>query len=172
MQKMTLPIPSIQERRSIRKFTTDPVPNEIIEQMLEAARWAPSGLNNQPWRFSVVTDREKINETSRLTKYTNTVLGSAALIFVYYHLPSGYNRDKDMMAIGAAIQNMLLTAHASGAGTVWLGEILNQKDQAHQLYSINEEELELQAVIAVGIPAETPARSRKTMEELRLKDYH
>ena len=47
---------AIRERRSIRRFKSDPVPDEMIHQMLEAARLAPSGTNRQPWRFIVVTD--------------------------------------------------------------------------------------------------------------------
>ena len=47
---------AIQKRRSIRKFKLDPVPDELINQMLEAARLAPSGSNRQPWRFQVIQD--------------------------------------------------------------------------------------------------------------------
>ena len=50
---------AIRERRSIRRFRGDPVPDEVIYQMLEAARLAPSGTNRQPWRFIVVTDAEE-----------------------------------------------------------------------------------------------------------------
>jgi nitroreductase len=48
----------VRKRRSIRKFKTDPVPEEYIEKILEAARWAMSGANGQPWEFIVVRDRE------------------------------------------------------------------------------------------------------------------
>ena len=46
---------AIRERRSIRSFRSDPVPDEVIHQMLEAARLAPSGSNRQPWRFIVLS---------------------------------------------------------------------------------------------------------------------
>ena len=49
---------AIQQRRSIRKFKPDPVPDELITQMLEAARLAPSGTNRQPWRFQVIKDQD------------------------------------------------------------------------------------------------------------------
>jgi nitroreductase len=48
----------VQTRRSIRAFTADPVPDEAVDQIIEAARWAPSGANSQPWEFVVVTDKE------------------------------------------------------------------------------------------------------------------
>jgi 5,6-dimethylbenzimidazole synthase len=48
----------VQTRRSIRSFKTDPVPDEYVERIIEAARWAPSGANSQPWEFVVVKDKE------------------------------------------------------------------------------------------------------------------
>ncbi len=57
---------TIQQRRSIRKFVTDDVPDELIRQMLEAARLAPSGSNSQPWRFVIVKDKEVRQELCRL----------------------------------------------------------------------------------------------------------
>ncbi len=59
---------AIQTRRSIRKFAPDDVPEEIIEQMLEAARLAPSGHNRQPWRFLVVRNEEHKNELSYICR--------------------------------------------------------------------------------------------------------
>ena len=57
---------AIKNRRSIRKYTPDDVPQEMIEQMLEAARLAPSGSNRQPWRFLVVRDQELKKALRRL----------------------------------------------------------------------------------------------------------
>ena len=48
----------VQERRSIRAFTADPVSDDAVERIIEAARWAPSGTNSQPWEFVVVRDQE------------------------------------------------------------------------------------------------------------------
>jgi nitroreductase len=48
----------VRERRSIRTFTADPVPDEMVDQVIEAGRWAPSGTNTQPWEFIVVRDQE------------------------------------------------------------------------------------------------------------------
>ena len=63
---------AIQARRSIRKFTPDPVPEEMVDQLIEAARLAPSGSNRQPWRFLVVRDtatRKKLREISLAQKF-------------------------------------------------------------------------------------------------------
>ena len=57
---------AIQKRRSIRKFKDTPVPDELIEQMLEAARLAPSGTNRQPWRFQIIKDKAIIKKTNKI----------------------------------------------------------------------------------------------------------
>jgi nitroreductase len=72
---------------------------------------------------------------------------------VFYNIPEGYNRDMDLLAFGACVQNMLLPAHSIGIGTVWLGEILNRKSEINTLLEITDN-YELMAVIALGYPAE------------------
>ncbi|MFW6011113.1 MAG: nitroreductase family protein [Desulfosalsimonas sp.] len=59
----------IEQRRSIRKFTNDPVPENLTDELLEAARLAPSGSNLQPWRFVIIRSEEKKNELSPVTPY-------------------------------------------------------------------------------------------------------
>ncbi|MFW6428803.1 MAG: nitroreductase family protein [Desulfosalsimonas sp.] len=59
----------IAQRRSIRKFTNDPVPDNLIDELLEAARLAPSGSNLQPWRFVIVSSEEKKKELNPVTPY-------------------------------------------------------------------------------------------------------
>jgi nitroreductase len=137
---------AIRERRSVRHFLDAPVDRNLIREVLEAACWAPSGLNNQPWRFAVVRDpelKEKIldRETS-------------------------YDYVKDCQAVGAAIQNMLLAIHARGLGAVWIGEILKNKDKVREALELPER-LELMAVVAVGHPAHRKQSShRRPLEEV------
>ena len=161
-------ITAIHTRRSIRKFTSQPIDDGHIDEILEAGRWAPSGLNNQPWSFVIVRKRLMLNDLSRLTKYGRTIRECCMCICVFYNLPDGYNRDKDLLSIGACIQNMLLSAHSNGIGSVWLGEILNRKNEVNDLFSISSDH-ELMAVIALGYPAENPRSSRKKISRLVLK---
>lgn len=162
-------IKAIIDRRSIRKYTKDNISNEYIESILEAGRWAPSGLNNQPWSFAVVHTPETLTALSALTEYSRILKGCNACICVFYNLPEGYNRDKDVMSIGACIQNMLLAAHSLGIGSVWLGEILNRKNDARALLDVDENH-ELMAVIALGYPAESPRGKRKKLSVLVAKE--
>lgn len=161
-------------RRSVRKFTDQPVEIEDLRQILEAGRWAPSGLNNQPWRFLVVRAGDPRQETlAGLTKYAHIVRNAQALIAVFLHRPTMYHEGKDHQAAGACIQNMLLAIHGLGLGGVWLGEIINQEAQVLEALQLRPEEYRLMAVIALGHPAqpsvrlagsETPAR--RPLEEL------
>jgi nitroreductase len=159
---------AIRDRRSVRRFESAPVDARDLQALLEGARWAPSGLNNQPWRFITITDRTVMDRLASLTKYRAIVRSCAACVAVFFHLPSGYNRDKDLMSIGAAIQNILLTAHSRGLGAVWLGEILNKKNDASAILETDADH-ELMALIALGHPAESPASTRASIESLVLK---
>jgi nitroreductase len=158
----------IRNRRSIRKFTPDSISDEILDTVLEAARWAPSGLNNQPWSFGIVRDTQTRVRLALLTKYSRIIKECNTCICVFYNTQEGYNRDKDLLSIGACIQNMLLSAHSLGIGSVWLGEILNRKTEVNGLLGIALDH-ELMAVIALGHPAETPRSSRKKTSSLIIK---
>jgi nitroreductase len=71
---------AIRERRSVRHFLDAPVDRNLIREVLEAACWAPSGLNNQPWRFAVVRDPELKEKIAGLTRYSETMRQAAVWI--------------------------------------------------------------------------------------------
>ncbi|MFH1460057.1 MAG: nitroreductase family protein [Candidatus Omnitrophota bacterium] len=139
----------ILERRSVRKYKKKAICEETIQNILETGIWAPSGLNNQPWRFKIITEPIIKNKLAQLTKYNSIIEKAPCVICVFLEKEVMYDRDKDIMAIGACIQNMLLYAFSIGIGSCWLGEILNKKDQANKLLGIKNQ-LELMAVIAFG----------------------
>jgi nitroreductase len=159
---------AIKTRRSIRKYAKGDIPAGYIDDILEAGRWAPSGLNNQPWKFHLITDADIKKKMAGLTAYDRIVKQCNACIAVFYHLPDGYDRDKDAMAIGACVQNMLLAAASLGLGAVWLGEILKRKAEVNDLLGVDSS-CELMAVIALGYPAESPRSSRKRLSSLIMK---
>jgi nitroreductase len=156
-------IDTILKRRSVREFTDKPVSRENINIILNSARWAPSGLNNQPWRFIVIQDPELIKKLSECTHYSGIVAGAPLLIATFLDNETSYNRTKDIEAIGAAIQNMLLTCCELGLGAVWLGEILNQKEKVNSILECPPL-LELMSVLAIGEPV--PKERTSTRREL------
>lgn len=156
----------IKGRRSVRKFTKAPVPEALIDNILEAGRWAPSGLNNQPWRFAVITDADLKKEISTLTRYSKIVLAAQVLIAVFLDTETSYHREKDIQGIGACLENMLLEAHSLGLGAVWLGEIIKSSEQMRALLCVGKK-LDLMAVVALGHPDGTPGTvQRKALTDL------
>lgn len=162
---------AIISRRSVRRFTEERVSPEDVAALLEAGRWAPSGLNNQPWRVVVIEDRGKAEEIAACTRYGSIVRKAPLLLAVFLDRSASYDRDKDLMAVGAFIQNVLLAAHARGLGAVWLGEILKEKERVRSILEAPEE-CELMAVLAVGHAAEEPGPGdRKPLGDLVIKRF-
>jgi len=155
---------AIRERRSIRTFRADPVEPEKIEAILEAGRWAPSGKNTQPWRFVVVESQEKREQLGRLVTQMDMIRTAPVTIAVLLDTEAGYDRIKDVQAIGACAQNMLLAAHSLGLGACWIGRV--RDEQVERVLGAEEHE-ELMMLIPIGYPAESPApKERKPLSEL------
>ena len=160
----------IYSRRSVRSYRAEPVAREQVQEILRAGTWAPSGLNNQPWRFVVVRDRQLLGELAKLTRYSHIIAGAPVAIAVFCDRRVMYNSVKDHQGIGACLQNMLLAAHGLGLGAVWLGEILKSEAAVRQLLGLSDE-LELMAVVTVGHPVEENRQSsRKPLDELLIKE--
>ncbi|MCK9480044.1 MAG: nitroreductase family protein [Firmicutes bacterium] len=151
----------IYERRSIRKYTEEPVEKQLIKQIIQAGIQAPSGKNGQPWKFIVVQeDKELLKQIAGLTLYKNFVETADALILVFLDKTGSYHYIKDAQAIGACIQNMLLEITRLKLGSCWIGEILNRDIFVKKLLKIDNK-LDLMAVLTVGYSAESPKALKK-----------
>jgi len=160
----------IYTRRSVRQYTNEPVTREQLHEIVKAGMWAPSGLNNQPWRIALVRSDEVRKKLAKLTKYDFIIERASACIAVFLDKSAMYHEVKDHLAMGACTQNMLLAAHGLGLGAVWLGEILKNADGVRKLLELPET-MELMAVVAVGHPAEQKRTSqRKNLDEVLLKE--
>ncbi|MEA3255520.1 MAG: nitroreductase family protein [Candidatus Altiarchaeota archaeon] len=151
---------ALRTRRSVRDFLDKGVEIETINGILEAGRWAPSGLNNQPWRFKIVDNSEVKNSLAEETHYGDVIKSAPLCIVVFLDQKASYDRVKDLQAIGASIQNMLLYIHSMGLGGCWLGEILGNKDRVSNILKVPND-YELMAVIAVGYPVERARGSER-----------
>ncbi|MBS7656052.1 nitroreductase family protein [Candidatus Bathyarchaeota archaeon] len=153
----------IKSRRSVRKYQDKPVPNEFLQKLLEAAHWAPSAHNSQPWEFVILRDKEvkrKVAEASAWGKFlSKSPLGIAIVIN-----PNKSNHPVEDGA--AATQNILLAAHALGLGACWIGSYGSPwEEKAKEILGIPKE-LRLLSIVAVGYPAEKPLSIRKNLEKL------
>lgn len=160
-------IEAIKARRSIRQFTKESITEEVVNQILESGLCAPSGKNNQPWKFAVVRDMALKDSLAGLTQSRSIIEGAPVCIAVFLDQSRVYDRTKDVQAIGACIQNMLLTIHSMGLGGVWLGEILKNKEKVGKLLGASED-LELMAVVAFGHSSKRSGRGERDPFEERV----
>ena len=160
---------AIRLRRSIRHYRADPVNEEDLQTILEAGQWAPSGLNNQPWRFVVVRGAETKNKIADETRYQQIIRDAPIIIVVFIDNTVSYDRVKDCQAMGACLQNMWLAIHALSLGGVWIGEILKNKERVAEILA-TPEAFELMAVLAIGHPQHRQQTShRKPLSDLVFK---
>ena len=151
---------AIQRRRSVRDYTGDPIPLEDIEKILDAARMAPTGYNQQPWDFIVITDHKIIH---RLSKAADWSAKSGAIIAVVLD-PSSENWVEDG---SAAIENILLAATALGYGSCWLQGNAKPHEAEFKLLLNIPAHLNLLSLVPIGVPAEWPQpKDKKPLEAI------
>ncbi len=127
-------IEAILTRRSIRRYTSKKVSAKVVEELLKAGMSAPSANNSQPWHFVVIDERQILDRVPEFHAYSSMLYFAPLAIAVCGDSkvsPSYWVQD-----CSAATQNILLAAHASGLGAVWLG-----------IYPINERVRELQKLL-------------------------
>ena len=112
---------NIRTRRSIRKYLDKPVPEDILQQVLAAAMYAPSACNQQPWQFLVVDDRRLLREVPRVHPYATMAAEAPLAILVCGDSSLEQVPGYWVIDCSAAVQNLLLAAHALGLGAVWCG---------------------------------------------------
>jgi len=145
---------AIRTRRSIRRFKEWDVSDDLIDKILTAGTWAPSGMDNQPWRFAVIKDRELKSEIAKQTQHTRIMEDAPVIIPVFLDHNVTYDAVKDVQTMGACLQNMLLAVHGLGLAGVWIGEIRKNMEAVRKLCNAPEK-YELMAVITLGYGAES-----------------
>lgn len=120
---------AILTRRSVRKFTDTPIPKEILEELVDAALHAPTGMGKQTWKFTVITNKEVL---SRLINTVGAALGRTgydmynptAIILPTNEKDSIWGREDN----ACATENIFLAAHSHGIGSVWINQMQNLND--------------------------------------------
>ncbi|MGB9854019.1 MAG: nitroreductase family protein [Candidatus Bathyarchaeales archaeon] len=150
----------IKRRRSIRSFKKIEVPNDVVEKLIDAARWAPSAGNIQPWEFIVVRNPETKAKLASAALRQTFVKEAPVVIVICAdenRALQGYGfRGKTLYCIqdtAAAAQNIHLAAHSLGLGTCWVGSF--RENEVAEILKIPEG-IKPVAIIPVGYPAESP----------------
>lgn len=150
---------AIRKRRSVRKYTGDPIPREDLGKIVDAGRLAASGSNRQPWDFIVVTDRGMIDQLKVAAQW----MEKAAAIIAVVMDPSSRWWIEDG---SAAVENMLIASTALGYGSCWLeGYTLPREEEFKALLDIPKEK-RLLTLVPIGVPAEWPTKGKKPLEEV------
>ena len=166
-----LVLEAIKKRRSVTRFETTPIEEKKIQAILEAGQWAPSWLNKQPWRFTVVTD-PSIKES--LSKFAPTVyeLGvQEAPVCIVVSVDSSEDPFHFIEDGAAATQNMALAAYGLGLGSCWIG-IFNLKEEKESSEEKIKNALEIPKVhrvislLPIGIPKHIKEKDRKGLSQL------
>ena len=146
------------KRRSVRKFTDEPVSEEMIEELLHAAMSGPSACNMKPWEFYVVTNPEKVEELKKASKFTK--ISSKIAMVVCGNLKKALPlkmADYWIQDCSAATENILLRVTDLGLGAVWCGIHPQEKaeERVREMLDIPKSQIPLN-VIFIGHPAEEP----------------
>jgi len=156
-------IDTILTRRSIRRYETKDVPEEVLQQILEAGRQAPSAANRQPIRFVIVNDHDILenlcdNLLTRFVKYAPVAIVGCA------DTKSLLTGKWAVVDTTIAMQNMVIAAWALGVGSCWIGACNEEK--VKELLKIPNK-WRVVALITFGYPAEqSKPRKKKLVEEL------
>ena len=146
---------AILSRRSIRRYTDQPVSEEVVEELLKAGMSAPSAGNQQPWQFIIITSRELLDEIPRLHPYASMLPQAKVAILVCGDIQAESFKGYWIQDCSAATENILIAAHAKGLGAVWLG-IYPREERVKALQKLLKlpEHIVPLSLISIGYPAE------------------
>lgn len=146
---------AILARRSIRRYTDRPVPDQVIKELLEAAMSAPSAKDERPWHFVVVRDRKVLDEIPHHHPYAQMLKQAPVAIVVCADLRLDKCDGFWVQDCSAATENILIAAQAKGLGAVWVG-IYPVEDRVRAMRRIlgMPEHVVPLALVPVGYPAE------------------
>jgi len=152
----------LKGRRSVRLYQPDPVPQPLLEQLLEAGRWAPSASNRQPWSFIVVRDPALIEQIAQHAVYMFNrwahVAEAPLLLVLCGHRKNRVYRRFMHEDVGLAGSQIMLQAAALGLGTCWIGGL--NPGSLSDLLQVPPE-WEIVGLLTVGFPAEDPPPSTR-----------
>lgn len=164
----------IKTRRSIRSFKPDPIENEKLLAILEAARWAPSWANTQCWEFIVVKDadiKKRLAETLTPNNPAIDAVKNAPIVIVACARLglSGYFQGKPitdkgdwfMFDVALSLQNLVLAAWSLGLGTVYVGAFDAKK--AAEILEVPQG-VSVVALVPVGYPLDAPRKAPRRKE--------
>ncbi len=159
----------IKKRKSVRKYKKDPIPDDVLNRILEAGRIAPSAKNIQPWHFIVIKDpdtKKKVAAACRDQMFmadADVILAGCILQKEAWARMGGY-MSAGPVDLTIALEHMILAAAREGLGTCWIGAFVEQ--DVKKILNVPDDVTVL-ALTPIGYPAEEPKdRGRKPISEI------
>jgi nitroreductase len=160
----------IRKVRQARQYRPDPVPDEVLDQLLEIARWTGSSRNSQPWHFVVVDDKEQLRQISEIRTPIAWVAGAPLGIAIVLN---GASEASEAYDEGRVTERLLIAARVLGlgGGVAWFGDA-GQQAEGKRILGIPDERT-ARSVVIIGYPTSTkdprPGRAaggRKPLTEI------
>jgi nitroreductase len=167
-------ITAIQSRRTIKEFRSDPIPEEMLWRILDAARWAPNHRLTEPWRIAMIGAQSREALADALANLTESsqdpsvmakakadarkkVMSSPVLLAVTCRLAGDLAQQvEDLAAVCAAVQNLQLAAWSEGIGTHWNTGKVTRLPEISALLELSERGEQLVGFLYLGYPAQVP----------------
>ena len=155
-------IEAMKSRVSVRKYQQRPVPREILEDIIDCGRLAPTGRNEQAWTFVVVTEPDLRARLAEICRYGKFIADAGACICVFSRLDALCEVEDAC----AATENMIIAARAHGLGTCWVNAHRKDHSKAVEELLGCPEGHELVTMFSVGYAAEETRRQKKALAEV------
>jgi nitroreductase len=151
----------LKTRRSVRDFRGDPVPREVIEDIVDCGRLAPTAINVQPWEFVVVTDADMRQRIADATDHGPHIAPAPVCVAVFCRDTKYYLEDGC-----AASENIMLAARAHGLGACWIAGDKKPYAEAVRVLLGAPEGYRLVSLIPIGYPGSNPSPSKRPLHEV------
>ena len=146
----------LRSLRAVRSFRSEPVPQEVLDDLLEVARWSGSAGNRQPWEIVVIRDRDTLRSLASVEGYAHHLAGASLGIVL---VMAGERAEQETYDEGRLAERIMLAAHAHGVGSS-IGWVVGPgRDAARELLRIPKEKV-VRTAISLGYPDEEARRSR------------
>ena len=154
---------TIKTRRSIRSFKKDPVPDELIQQIIEAGAFAPSSHNTQPWEFIIIKDKCTIEKLSKAHEWSTHLSCAPVVIVACGNLKKRDHVFPCMISVTLAVENMLLMINSLGLATCWTyihnPELPEAEKNVKETLDLPDHIIPL-CMLPVGYPSTTPKNKK------------
>lgn len=152
----------IKTRRSIRSYQDKKIDKKIIEEIIDCARFAPTGHNLQPWEFIIVTNKDNLKLLSEVCTYGKFIKNAACCIVV-----CGDKHNHHLIEdCSAATQNILLAANVYGIGSCWVAGWKRTYNKDIKNILKIPDDIDIVSVIPLGYPSEKPKIGKKDLKEI------